>query len=81
MMRINPQPEACTTFISANCGPILIIKADGRLVRGDGFRTDDEASVAFFDCLAQHLPTYLAALRERAETAERKLAELTAGRP
>lgn len=43
--------EHTIQFSTADEKAILIIKADGKLVRGKDFPTDNEASVAFLDCI------------------------------
>ena len=71
-------------FCTRSGGEILRIEGDGRLVRGKDFRTDDQVSMALFDCMAATLPGFLSALRQRAENAERELADLRrqfAGQP
>ena len=60
---------------SANGGVVLTIRPDGRIERGPGL-SDDEATVAFVDCLSKYVPCFVAALRQRAENAERELAAL-----
>lgn len=54
-------------------GTVLIITADGRLERGEGFATDDEASVAFFEVMSSCFYTWISDLRQRAEKAEREV--------
>lgn len=56
-------------------GPVLVLKPDGRLERGEAFASDDETSMQVFDVLSRAMPSWMSALRERAEKAE---AELTA---
>lgn len=63
------------TFYSPDGRKILIIHDDGRLERGDGFANDDQASVAFFNCLSNSLPTFLNSLRQRCEIADAYLAQ------
>ena len=75
---IFPSAEATTTLCSSDSREILIIRGDGRLERGSGFRTDDEASVALFDCMSKCIPCAWNALRARAEAAESELAALKA---
>lgn len=59
-------------FSMAGIGVVMVIHTDGRLERGPGL-SDDEVSVAVFDCLSQSLPSWMSNLRERAEKAEAAL--------
>ena len=64
-------PSGNITF-SVESGVVLTIKSDGSIVKGDGL-SDDEASLAFFECLSRGVPCWIKALRDRAETAEQAL--------
>ena len=75
MLRLVEKPTDIV-FSAGARGPILIIKSDGRLEKGEGFETMDAASVALFNCLSRHMPTWIAELRDRAEKAEAALAAL-----
>ena len=48
--------DGCLQFLTARNKQILVITRDGRLERGEDFRTDDEASVAFIECLESIIP-------------------------
>lgn len=61
---------------SVASGVVLTMTPDGKLVRGEGFASDDAASVAFFDVLSKYLPCFVAELRARAERAEAEVAWL-----
>ncbi len=69
--------ESCMTFSMGSGGVILTFKPDGSIVRGPGL-SDDEATVAFVDCLEKYMAGFIGALRQRAESAERDLAALKA---
>lgn len=64
--------------ISVAKGAVLILKPDGRLERGPAFASDDETSMQIFDVLSRVGPSWMSALRERADKAEAKLAALSA---
>ena len=67
-------PAGSITFHNPEGKPILIILPDGRLQRGEAFATNDEASVAFFDCISAALPSFISDLRHRCEIADAYLA-------
>lgn len=71
----DPNAPKTIAFLTGN-DLILTITPDGRLERGPGFATDDAASLAFFDCLALNLPSWIGDLRARAESAEAELSRL-----
>lgn len=64
--------------ISVAKGAVLILKPDGTLERGEAFASEDVASVQIFDILSRAMPSWMSALRERAEKAEAELAALKA---
>lgn len=78
IFRLYDSIDAAISFY-ANQQIILTIHPDGRLERGAGFATDDEASVAFFDCLSSYCLGFIAELRQRANEAERQLGECSGG--
>lgn len=63
-------------FQTNSYNTIVRITKDGRLERGEQFRTDDHASVALFDCMARVFPDLAGGLLQRAERAEAELALL-----
>lgn len=65
-----PEPPGDIIFQAASGETILVIHPDGTLERGSHFATDDEASMAMFDCMSRGLPCFLADLQERAMKAE-----------
>lgn len=58
---------------STRGGTVLIITPDGRLERGEGFATDDAASVAFFEVMSTCFGSWISVLRQRADKAEAEL--------
>lgn len=76
-IQIYDQTKASIMFSVAK-GTVLTITPDGKLVRGDAFASDDEASVAFMECISKSLPCFISELRARAERAEAELEKLKA---
>lgn len=71
-----PDVTSGSIQLSVASGVVLTITPDGKLVRGEGFASDDAASVAFFDVLSKYLPCFVTELRARAERAEAEAAWL-----
>lgn len=46
-------------------GMLFTIKADGEIVRGPKFTTEDEMSLKFWEMIAQAFPRFLKAAREQ----------------
>lgn len=63
----NPERQSITFHAGGH--PILTMKPDGSIELGEGLSTD-EATRAFCDCLANYLPGFLSALRQRLQRAE-----------
>lgn len=57
---IVPEPFASTISFNVAGGEVFAIHADGRIVRGKGFTTDDVASLAFWTMLADAFPGFRA---------------------
>lgn len=72
----DPQPSSLSFSVGAPRGVVLTITPEGKLERGPGFASDDEASLAFFELLSTVFPSWINGLRQRAEKAEAELAEL-----
>lgn len=49
----------------ANGEVVFALKPDGTIEKGPAYRSDDQASVAFLDCLARFAPNFIADLRNR----------------
>ncbi len=65
-----PQYAGLCQFRAADGRICLTLMADGRLKRGEGFPTDDAASVAFFDSMARNIKGHLNDRHLRAVAAE-----------
>lgn len=72
-----PQSPSSLSFsVGPPRGVVFTIRPDGRLERGPGFASDNEASVALFDVLSTVFPSWISGLRQRAEKAEAEVADL-----
>lgn len=60
----------------ANGEMLFMLKPDGTIERGPAYRSDDQASVAFLDCLAGFAPSFIAGLRNRIVELEQENARL-----
>lgn len=58
-IRINQEPSSFSfTFSGGPAGILFTIKADGEIVKGPAFTTDDEASLKFWELIAAAFPRF-----------------------